>query len=771
MKIIIWTALVAVFLMALLSFVEESPRYIGKDYVEVNDFKWEMWRFYENIGAAVLNPPDIEAEKKRITVTRSEIEEHRTYYGTLSEQVGNIEEQYVERIADAEAGKSEKLKANLIAERDAKIEDIRKNFESDAHVEAKVRASKEKQLEEELQQYIQNARERLTFPVSYELTDIETGETFTSGNVDAAAYYKKIFNAKEGYLRAETNWESNYNIDYYPPEDYRSSTSVFLDRVATEVTSSTGEVIEAVPEHNQPETETDLAVSKHKENTASNSNQPQAVKNFEGTVVVPKDVLMESSLGNDITRYNKEKLALYIFWGLGILSLIVLLAAIRFKKEWVTMSRFTTRYDQLKLDLKAALLIISGGIVLMFVFSLPYRYIRLVVQYNIEYGVLLVGMFSIFLCFLWVSVFQLVLLIETVKMEGKLEQEIKDSYSAKFVLAMQGMFLNRKIGTQMFILLIGFFLAGIGFVTIFIDPIFIIMYTVCVLFLGLPVLYIFVRRAAYLNHIMAATEAMADGRLHKEIEIEGKSPLAKHAKNLNNLREGVRDSMSEQAKSERLKTELITNVSHDLRTPLTSIITYTDLLKNEDLTVEERTKYVDVLDKKSQRLKTLIEDLFEVSKMASGNLELQRQRVDLAQLLQQALAEHEEEISKIGLDFRVTMPDSELLAYVDGKRWWRVLDNLIVNAIKYTLPGTRVYITLRKVEGRAEFVVKNVTKYELGENTDELFERFKRADTSRHTDGSGLGLAIAQSIVDLHNGNMTIEVDGDLFKVTVSVVA
>ena len=339
----------------------------------------------------------------------------------------------------------------------------------------------------------------------------------------------------------------------------------------------------------------------------------------------------------------------------------------------------------------------------------------------------------------------------------------------KFLFALQGMFLNRKIGMQMFILLIGFFLAGIGLFGVVVYPPLIIIYAPLALFVGLPFLYIFVRRAAYLNRIMAATEAMADGRLHKEIAIEGKSPLAEHAKNLNNLREGVRNSMSEQAKSERLKTELITNVSHDLRTPLTSIITYTDLLKNEDLSAEERTKYVDVLDKKSQRLKTLIEDLFEVSKMASGNLELQRQRVDLAQLLQQALAEHEEEISKTGLDFRVSLPDSALVAYVDGKRWWRVLDNLIVNAIKYTLPGTRVYITLRKVGDRAEFVVKNVTKYELGENTEELFERFKRADTSRHTDGSGLGLAIAQSIVDLHNGNMTIEVDGDLFKVTVSV--
>lgn len=302
-----------------------------------------------------------------------------------------------------------------------------------------------------------------------------------------------------------------------------------------------------------------------------------------------------------------------------------------------------------------------------------------------------------------------------------------------------------------------------------IQPMLIVVYIPLVIIFALPVLYIFVRRSAYLNRIITATEAMANGKLHESIPIEGKSPLALHAASLNNLREGVRSSMSEQAKSERLKTELITNVSHDLRTPLTSIITYTDLLKGENVSVEERAKYVDIIDLKSQRLKTLIEDLFEVSKMASGNLELNKQRVDLTQLLQQALAEHEEEIAASGLDFRTTLPKTALTAFVDGQRWWRVLDNLILNAIKYTMPGTRVYITLRKVEGTVEFVVKNVTKYELGENVDELFERFKRADTSRHTEGSGLGLAIAQSIVDMHGGNMKVELDGDLFKVTVEI--
>lgn len=244
-----------------------------------------------------------------------------------------------------------------------------------------------------------------------------------------------------------------------------------------------------------------------------------------------------------------------------------------------------------------------------------------------------------------------------------------------------------------------------------------------------------------------------------------------HAQNLNGLREGVRTSLNEQAKSERLKTELITNVSHDLRTPLTSIITYTDLLKNPDITEEERQKYIAILDAKSGRLKTLIEDLFEVSKMASGNIEITKQRIDLAQLLQQAVGEHEEDFAKENLDLRVAINEQPIFAYVDGQKWWRVIDNLIVNARKYSLPGTRIYVTLKVNHGNAELTVKNVARYELNEEAGELIERFKRADTSRHTEGSGLGLAIAQSIVDLHGGQLDIAVDGDLFKVTVLVRA
>jgi signal transduction histidine kinase len=345
----------------------------------------------------------------------------------------------------------------------------------------------------------------------------------------------------------------------------------------------------------------------------------------------------------------------------------------------------------------------------------------------------------------------------------------KNSWIRKMTGIMQDAFLKRSSGTQLLVVFMVIFLAGLGLGGVLISPVLIVAYAPLFVVVLIPVVYLLFKRVGDYNKIAIATEQLSQGRLIGDVHIRGKSMLAEHAQHLNTLREGVQMSQSEQAKSERLKTELITNVSHDLRTPLTSIITYTDLLKKSDLTEEERQSYVAVLDRKSQRLKTLIEDLFEVSKMASGSMELQKQRVDLTQLMQQALAEHDEDIQAAGLDFRISSPEKPLYAVVDGQKWWRMLDNLIVNAIKYTLSGTRVFVTLKEEDGCALLIVKNITKYELGENVDELFERFKRADTSRHTEGSGLGLAISQSIVDLHGGSMRIEVDGDLFKVTVSI--
>lgn len=277
------------------------------------------------------------------------------------------------------------------------------------------------------------------------------------------------------------------------------------------------------------------------------------------------------------------------------------------------------------------------------------------------------------------------------------------------------------------------------------------------------------RQLGYLNKIIKGSEEIMSGNLNYVITEETRGPLLKLAYNINNIKAGLRKSLENEMKSERLKSELITNVSHDLKTPLTSIINYVDLLKKENLSQEEISGYVAVLERKTQRLKTLIEDLFEASKMSSGSVELNIERVDVGALLTQSLAEFDEKIIASGLTFKINVPKQKIYANLDGKKTWRVFENLINNALKYSMANTRVYIDLTEAENKVVLIIKNISAYEMDFDIDEIFERFKRGDKSRHTEGSGLGLAIARSIVELQGGKLNIEIDGDLFKVVVTL--
>lgn len=726
----LWTLCVSIVLIALASLFGTGSKYIGKKFTQTVQFQDELTYFYERLSQTVLNPIDPKEAVKEITVSRGEIEEHRTRYGTLAEQITTIMEQYEQKIYDAEQANNELLKKELMKERDTKIEDIRQNFESDAHVEAKIRAEKEAKLYQVLHEWQSIDYEDFDrYHIAYRLEDVETGKVYTSGDLKQPAVYRKVFNEKKGYFKAHSVRLTESDIQN--PNVHYDEKTVVGDAVTMEVPSLSFQ---------------------------------NPIKKLKGEVIIPESTFQ----GNyQYIWFQRSKIIAYSLWIVGVLSLLLLITKLRFQRSWVMDSGLLPYYERLPLDFR---LLISMVTAFFGYACLQITTNGIVHLYSLE-DVVVLSIFIIALVPLVVGLvaFQIYYHYERWNRKGGIEEDIAQSFAMRLVKALPNFFLRRGIGGQMFILLVGFFLAGLGLAGAVLAQELLLIYVPLVLFFGLPALYLFITRTAYLNRIFIATEAMAEGRLHTPIDIQGKSPLATHAKNLNNLREGVRVSMMEQAKSERLKTELITNVSHDLRTPLTSIITYTDLLKNEQLSSEDRAKYVDILDRKSQRLKTLIEDLFEVSKMASGNLTLYKQQVDLTQLLQQTLAEHAEEIAASGLDFRTKLPEAPLYAAVDGQRWWRVLDNLIVNALKYSLPGTRVYITLQEVGNEAQFIVKNITKYEIGENTDELFERFKRGDTSRHTDGSGLGLAIAQSIIDLHGGSMKIDVDGDLFKVTASI--
>ena len=240
----------------------------------------------------------------------------------------------------------------------------------------------------------------------------------------------------------------------------------------------------------------------------------------------------------------------------------------------------------------------------------------------------------------------------------------------------------------------------------------------------------------------------------------------KHAQNLNSIGQGARLAVEKQLKSERMKTELITNVSHDLKTPLTSIISYVDLLKKEGLSSEHAPEYVDVLDRQSQRLKKLTEDLVEASKASTGNIQAQPEDVDVNLLLSQAAGEYAERLAAAGLTTVTTWDPSEPHIRADGRLLWRVFDNLLSNVTKYAQPGTRVYLSTAARDGGVEITFRNVSRDELNVSAEELMERFVRGDASRNSEGSGLGLSIAKSLTELNNGTLSLTVDGDLFKAT-----
>lgn len=272
-----------------------------------------------------------------------------------------------------------------------------------------------------------------------------------------------------------------------------------------------------------------------------------------------------------------------------------------------------------------------------------------------------------------------------------------------------------------------------------------------------------------LKRLQQGARTIADGNLDHRIETKNLfGDFQEHAECLNRIGDGLSRSVDAQLRSERMKTELITNVSHDLKTPLTSIVNYVDLLKKEELT-GTAAEYVEVLDRQSARLKKLTEDLVEASKASTGSLNVSVERVSVGEIIEQASAEYAVRLGENGLQTIVRQPDEEVTVWADGKYVWRILDNLLSNVCKYAMPNTRVYLELRKEADFAVLSVKNMSRESLNISAEELMERFVRGDSSRNTEGSGLGLSIAQNLAKLMGGEVRLTVDGDLFKAEVTL--
>lgn len=715
-----WILLFSFGVSGLLFVALNGSQYMGKDYFESDEFNSEIYQFTSLLYSFEAGE-DIKKEiQKEFTVSDEDIEEYRYRYGDLNEQLASIKEQYEVPINDAKAVNNKEAAKMYIAERDKKLKDITRNFTSDDYVKAKII----KEIKQKIDNYFHDLEknDRKTYNsykklFTYEFKDVNSGKEYRNS---AGAIDEKQMIFVRSYPFNGEYLSSGGNFSY----DEEGSGNI-IDQLNTMMYTE-----------------------------------------FQGKIAIAKTAAAFHPIMVQYREYQAKQKMIYVY---SLLSLLAFLTSLYLYKkanigQQIVEGNWLTAYHRIPVDFRIGFLICTGiGLLLQFdVFMNQLTFYNLKDFYFIRNVVVYVLVMSVLM---GLTIIQARDLFQVIR--SNLQAEWEKSLTFRAFRSLQQFFLNRSVGLQVAILLMIIFFSGLGFAGVILKPVFILIYLPLLAVIGIPAFLYLVKQISSFNVIVQNTDEWAKGNLDSELPANGKSVLAQLARNINTLKYGVKTSKKVAVKSERLKTELITNVSHDLRTPLTSIITYTELLKTPDLPNEDREAYIQIIDRKSKRLKVLIDDLFEVSKMASGNMELVKERADLVQLLQQSLAEHDEAIQKSGLQFRIANLEKPIVAVVDGQKLWRVFDNLIGNILKYALENTRVYISMSDSPEQVVISFKNVTKYELSENIDELFERFKRGDTSRHTEGSGLGLAIAKSIVDLHDGRLDIDVDGDLFKVTI----
>lgn len=322
---------------------------------------------------------------------------------------------------------------------------------------------------------------------------------------------------------------------------------------------------------------------------------------------------------------------------------------------------------------------------------------------------------------------------------------------------------NRKKTTKTVLLLCGFFLVQ-GIAVLYRNGVTMLL----VLLADVGVFYVVLNGLLLKEKLKKGIEEIALGNMEYQIPLQGlRGENLKLAEMINGIANGFHMAVEEAMKNERLKTDLITNVSHDIKTPLTSIINYVAILKQSDIADPKIQGYLDILEAKAQRLKTLTEDVVEASKVSSGNISLEYMDVDLVEMIQQTEGEMAEKFEARNLKMIVNLPAEPAVVHVDGRRMWRVLENIFGNAAKYAMPGTRVYADLKLEEDTVDLSLKNVSEHQLNISADELTERFIRGDLSRSSEGSGLGLSIAQSLTTMQGGTFNLYLDGDLFRVNI----
>lgn len=492
--------------------------------------------------------------------------------------------------------------------------------------------------------------------------------------------------------------------------------------------------------------------------------------NLQVTIIVPKNFgVYDDLLAQDMSKYFSEIHALIILGigAVGVLIILILGFGIHYNKQKDTA--LVKCFNYMPLELKITVWMLWIGLLVAAGESFNSLDIS-VMMHQVSLSFYAIGIPLVFL--LYVLIYLSAVYIKFIYHEGWVKGFNRRSWiiwgSWTIIKGIRNIFrtlftidLSKDYNKK----LIGIIVANLGVTWLLIA-----MGPLGVL-LAIGYAYVLLRylriQIEKLQQLYEMTGAIAKGDLNQKIDVSI-GVLQPIAENLNNIQKGFKMAVQEEMKSQRMRTELITNVSHDLKTPLTSIISYVDLLKKEDIKDETQRGYIDILDQKSQRLKVLIEDLFEASKANSGAIELSLEELDIVALLRQTLGEFEEKTEEKGLDIRLTSDQEKIKCYLDGRRTYRIFENIMTNIVKYAMEGSRVYIDLEAQEDRVSLVFKNIASYEMNFDAAEITERFMRGDKARHTEGSGLGLAIAKSLTEIQSGEFEIVVDGDLFKTLIT---
>ncbi|MBO0478549.1 HAMP domain-containing histidine kinase [Vagococcus fluvialis] len=675
-------------------------------FYEMNNNVVESVYLKENL--ADFKPTKIE------DISPDQVEIYRQRYGDLGTQILDIKSQYQERL---ELAVEEKTKETLQKERDDKIKAIVENFTDDEAVKKKIIDEEmayikknKKTIEEDIKSYLSDANELY----HYFFKDTQTGDVYT--NMEGLNKYSTETEVREN-LKSQAvgkvkNFEYGINLyNFIKPEATQSG--LFQTSVA----------------------------------------------NLKGSYVIPKGSFLDTKIKEQEKEAEFFSKLIYV----GIFSMLIGIGILYF---YVNSKMLIDFMNKIPLDVATVVFLGLGFMAAAQALVIyPYNVGNSLRNMRMLVSPVVIGTACLLISFVMLKVLWQKLLPKYRKVD--LKEVWQDSAFYKLYEKIISIFNKLPFSSKIVVILL-VVVANLFALFILRRMYFSSFYRM--ILLGVMVVVILVEiRLVYLalKRTKKIMEQSKNWMVEYDQPVSQDTSLKELDRELTQLNKLIEASQKDTVQSEMLKTELLTNVSHDLRTPLTSIITYGDLLKQESLTDDNRKEYIEIINKKAQRMKHLIDDLFEVTKMNNGEIILDKSEVNLTQLLQQSVSEYSEEFEDHHLKFIFNKPEEAINLPLDGERMWRVFDNIFGNAIKYSMPETRVYLKLEKQNDMAKIELKNISQHELNEEADQLMEKFKRGDSSRHTEGSGLGLAIINSIVSLHDGNIDIQVDGDLFKLTI----